>query len=350
MKYKINNDSVKNEAIRKSKSTKRTIVKSQGNIAKDAILGKVVEVSTKLYVVEYLTETKVKRQIDCFVAGSLVSPHPNGTLIASGDDVKFIIYTAYSDEETTAELAETGTIVEVCQRQTKLSRIDPANNNREHVVAANMDTLLIFMSVFDPVLNFRLIDRLLVAAMLGKCSPAICINKIDLAEMDEIDDLFDPYRQMNIPVFFISVENSIGLDALLSFLKNKDTVMVGMSGVGKSTLLNNILGRRVQKVLEVSFSSGKGRHTTSFVKRFELPKGGYLTDTPGVREFALWDLNPDELPLFFQDFNDYFHGCKYLTCTHTHEPACRVKEAVDGGGISSERYQSYLNILGTMEK
>lgn len=344
MNYKNSLDFVKNESIRKTKSVKRTLVKNSAVLPANALSGKVVEVGTKLYVVEYLNESKIRVELNCFVGGSLVSPHKNGSLICCGDNVKFIVY------ESNDENSRAGTILEVEHRDTKLSRIDPANNNREHVVASNMNQLLICMSVFDPILNFRLIDRLLVASMLGNMKPAICINKIELADMESIDSLFDPYREMKIPIYFLSMSEGLGLDKLFENLAGNDTVMVGMSGVGKSTLLNKIFGRKVQKVLEVSESSGKGRHTTSFIRRFELPFGGHLTDTPGVREFGLWDLSEDELGVFFPDFYDFYPNCKFLSCTHTHEPGCKVKEAAENGSISSERYNSYLNILESLKE
>jgi len=340
---KKNDDLLKKEAFRKTKSSKRTFIKDKLIIPETAQFGTVVEVGTKLYVVEYAKSNGEIATIDCFAAGIMLSPHKYSTLICCGDNVRFI------NDENNIDAANYGTILQVVERKSKISRTDPANNNREHVIVANADTLLIFASVFDPQINFRLIDRLLVAAILGKITAAICINKIELANMDLLEEFFEPYNKLNLLIFPISIKENSGLFELKEFLRQKNTVMVGSSGVGKSTLLNHLVGRKVQKVLEIRDSSGKGRHTTSYVKQFELPFGGKITDTPGIREFGLWDLAKDELPLFFCDFNDFFQGCKYLSCTHTHEPHCKVKEAIEKGLISTQRYDSYINLLDTLK-
>lgn len=344
MSYEKNIDFIKKESIRKSKSLQRTLVKDKANNPENALPGKVIEIKPKLYVVAYQNSENETEFIDCFVAGSIVSPHKKGTLIACGDEVKFIISNLTDENEIS------GTIIEVLKRKTKLSRIDPANINREHVISSNIDQVLIFMSVLNPDINFRLIDRMLVAAMLGDLRAAICVNKIDLVDFDDIADIFEPYLEMGIPVFPISTFDETGLEDVYEFISDKDTVLAGMSGVGKSSLLNKIFDREIQKVLEISESSGKGRHTTSFVSRFELPQGGYITDTPGIREFGIWDLNKDELCLFFPDFNKFYLDCKFPSCTHTHEPNCKVKLAVENSMISPERYESYLQILESLEK
>lgn len=344
MSYTKNIDFIKKENIRKSKSLNRTLVKNTGITAENAIIGKVIEIKPKVYTVQYKNSANEINKVDCFLAGAIISPHKSATLVACGDEVKFVL----SESGDSSELS--GAIIEVIKRKSKLSRIDPANKNREHVIASNIDYVLIFSSVLDPSINFRLIDRILVAAMLGDLQPAICINKIDLVEFDDINDIFDIYRNLHIPIFPISIFDGSGLPELFEFLKDKDIVFAGASGVGKSSLLNKIFGREIQKVLEVSESSGKGRHTTSLVSRFELKSGGFITDTPGIREYGLWDIAKDELCLFFPDFNEFFHKCKFPSCTHTHEPDCKVKEAVEKSLISKERYDSYLQIFDSLEK
>ncbi|MDC1067946.1 ribosome small subunit-dependent GTPase A, partial [Candidatus Kapabacteria bacterium] len=132
---------------------------------------------------------------------------------------------------------------------------------------------------------------------------------------------------------------------LRDYLKNKTTIITGPSGVGKSSLVNFILDDHYQEIREVSKKTAKGIHTTSYVQMFNHPDGGQIVDTPGIREFALWDINKDELASYFIDFLDYNDDCKFLPCTHTHEPNCSIKEAVENGEIDLERYQSYLSLL-----
>lgn len=343
MKYDQLHENAKSERIRQSKSRKRTLVRDKSPTEGGTFVGQVVEVGTKLYVVRYSANDQWE-DINCFAAGSLSSPHKFGTLICCGDMVRFSIYES-------ADVAErAGTIHEVVERRSKISRIDPANHNREHVISSNFDQLIIFLSVFDPDLNTRLIDRLLIAAQLGKVEPIIVLNKTDLADMEIIDEIMLPYYELGYKIFNISLRERLGIEDLLLQINGSDNVMVGPSGVGKSSFLNFLMGEQVQQVREISETSGKGKHTTSFIKRFTLPTGGTITDTPGIREFGIWDLSPDELTLFFKDFENYFHDCKYLPCTHTHEPNCHVKLALEQGLISNERYESYLNILESLEK
>ncbi|MCX8055173.1 MAG: ribosome small subunit-dependent GTPase A [Ignavibacteria bacterium] len=339
MKYKQNFDEQKKEYIRKSKTFRKTLLRDAPKNVDNFLQGRVVEVKPKYYVVE---ELHTKTLYSCFAAGRISSPHKFSNLIACGDYVCFTLDDSSSNEQS-------GLIFQVEERKTKLSRRDPANPNREHVISSNNTHLLIFMSIDEPLINLRLIDRILVAAELGKLEPIICINKIDLVEFDEVSDMFDPYRALQIPLFPISVSENFALNELYSFIKGKDTVIVGMSGVGKSSLINNIFGSEVQSIADVSEWSGKGRHTTSIVRRFELPFGGYLTDTPGLREYALWDVSKDEICLLFPDFRQYINDCKFSACTHTHEPGCSVKLAVDKNKISFERYQSYLNIYDSLD-
>ncbi len=338
MRNKQNFDEPKKEYIRKSKTFRKTLIKDVPKNINNFLQGRVIEVKPKYYVVEQL---QTKSLYSCFVAGRISSPHKYSNLIACGDYVNFTIDDNSSNEQS-------GLIFQVEERKTKLSRRDPANPNREQVISSNNSHLLIFMSIDEPIINLRLIDRILVAAELGKLDPIICINKIDLVDFDEIFDMFDTYKALKIPFFPVSVAEELGLDFLYSFIKGKDIVIVGMSGVGKSSLINKIFGYEVQRIADVSEWSGKGRHTTSIVRRFELPFGGYLTDTPGLREFALWDVSKDELCLLFPDFRQYINDCKFAACTHTHEPGCSVKWAVEKNKISFERYQSYLNIYYTL--
>lgn len=334
----------KRSPIRKTKtSTKRTLTKSDGVLPDDAIDGKVISVVGNQISVEcFFNDSLIS--VDCTAAGRVISDN-SGTLVAVGDLVKIIIDEKHSHDDKTF-----GTILKIQTRKTKISRIDPANKNREQIIAANIDKVLIFASAFDPPVNPRLIDRFLISCMLGKVKPIVCINKMDLAEEDVFIEYFEFMKDLNVPVYFISVLENTGIDKLKSELIGFETAVLGPSGAGKSSLLNKLIGDEYQAVKEVSLSTSKGMHTTSFSRRFRIPEAGFVIDTPGIREFGIWDLNQDELTLFFKDFEKFYLDCKFSACTHTHEPGCAVKSAVENGLIQQDRYDSYMSLFASMQK
>lgn len=335
----------KQSPIRKTKSNKRTLTKSSVKMPDNYFRGTVNTIVGKIALVEYVDSNSALQIVECVTGGTLVTKHLSSTLITTGDCVKFIIDRHDSEGGRTQ-----GVVFEIEPRTTKLSRIDPSNSNREHVIAANIDNLIVYMSAFDPEIKPGLIDRLIISAQLGKVNPIICINKMDLADLSQFKDYFDLYEDLGIPIHYISAREQTGTAELLEQIIGKETVVIGQSGAGKSTFLNLAVGEDYQRVAVVSDSSGKGKHTTTFARRFALPQGGHLIDTPGIREFGIWDLHQDELALFFPDFEEYYLDCKFLPCTHTHEPHCAVKAAVDGGKILSERYNSYLSIMDSLDK
>ncbi|MBK7987305.1 MAG: ribosome small subunit-dependent GTPase A [Ignavibacteria bacterium] len=274
--------------------------------------------------------------IECKAAGIIISEHQDASLIAVGDKVGI--------ELQNNETSYTGTIVRVAQRYTRLSRVIAAKHKTEQVVVSNIDQLIIVMAAAEPFFNVRLIDRYLIAADKGDLEPIICINKVDLMPLDFIKEQLSVYTTLGIQIVLTSVKQKVGLSELDEILCNKSSVLSGPSGVGKSSLTNALLGENAQNTRNVSETSSKGMHTTSFVKMFALKNDGYLVDTPGLREFAIWDLSLDELPFYFTEFENFRHNCKFNTCTHIHEPDCAVIEAVHEGLIHPERYQSYCNI------
>ena len=188
-----------------------------------------------------------------------------------------------------------------------------------------------------------------MSAELGGLKSAICFNKSDLAEdLDQINADFETYQNLGHKIFFVSAVND-DLEELKEFLKNKITVFAGPSGVGKSTIINKLVGHEAQAVQEISERTNKGQHTTSSVKMFELSDNINIIDTPGVREFATSGLEKDELSLYFHEFDEYFPNCKFPGCSHIHEPGCAVIAAVENEEINYERYESYVNIYMTME-
>lgn len=281
---------------------------------------------------------------ECQIAGILQTRYKESSLVAVGDKVKIDLLDEYSNH---SELQK-GIILAIGKRKTKLSRISPKNKHQEHVISANSDAMLIYMAAENPRYNKRLIDRYIVAARAGDIEPVICINKIDLGQPQDIYDDLIYYEDFGLKVFLISLFEKINTAELKEFLSTHNTVIAGPSGSGKSSLINYIFDEEKQAIGEVSLKTAKGLHTTSFVRMFEYGEGRVI-DTPGIREFALWDISKEELPSYFDDFLEFQDLCKFIPCTHTHEPNCAIKTAVEDGYIDVDRYDSYLNLLETLE-
>lgn len=257
-------------------------------------------------------------------------------------------------DRVTIRLSEDGTglITEIHERRNKLSRRAAGHRaGREHVLVANVDLAWGVQAVRLPRLNPGFIDRFLVMAEVYEIPAALIINKIDLMrpkDRTEIDALRGLYEQLGYPVLLTSATEGTGLDPLREQLHDKINVITGPSGVGKSTLLNAIEPGLELETAGVSEKTRKGTHTTTYAALHALSEGGYVVDTPGIREFGILDLEPDELAFFFVEFLPYMNECRFDDCTHDHEPGCAVKAAVASGDISERRYESYLNILHSL--
>ena len=240
-------------------------------------------------------------------------------------------------------------IVEVLPRRTVLSRPDPHDPNQERLIAANLDLVVHVASVKSPPLRARLIDRFLIAAMRGGAAAAICVNKIDLLGADEQDELepLRAYREMGVPVVVCSTHTRDGLDALRDLMRGKTCALVGHSGVGKSSILN-ALDERLHLATGELHKRGTGRHTTTASTLHDLGDDTYVIDTPGIREFGLWDIRPEELRAYFPEFAGAAELCRFNDCTHLHEPACEVKERVARGEIHPARYDAYVRLANDL--
>lgn len=235
-------------------------------------------------------------------------------------------------------------IEDVLPRRTVLSRADPHNPRLERVIAANVDVVVNVVSLKTPPLRPGLIDRYLIAIGKSGAEPLLCVNKIDLLVSPQELDALRPYQDVGIPVILCSAATGAGLESLSAALAGRLCVFAGHSGVGKSSLLN-ALDPRLQITTGVVIE--KGRHTTTSSALYHLPNGAKIIDTPGIREFGLWDITRDDLRRYYREFDA--HQCAFSDCTHTHEPDCAVKQAVTSGAISESRYQSYARILASLD-
>lgn len=220
-----------------------------------------------------------------------------------------------------------------------------ASKGKQHVIVANVDQLLIVGSAAEPALKPHLIDRFLISAEQGHLKPLICINKIDLVDAAELQPLIGVFSQMGYTVVPTSATTGTGVDRLRRLLAGKETVVAGQSGVGKSSLLNTLEPELGLRVGHVSEESQKGRHTTTTARLWPMTGGGWLVDTPGIRQFALWDVVPEEVAGYFRDLRPFVNGCRFPNCTHQHEDDCAVKDAVADDLLDARRYESYLHLL-----
>jgi len=233
----------------------------------------------------------------------------------------------------------------VLARKTFLSRPDPGIQARERVIVANVDVIVVVVSVVAPPLHPRLVDRYLVAIQRGGARPLVCVNKIDLLQDRAELQALDPYLRMGIAVLECSAQSGHGVEDLRSALLGRTSAFVGHSGVGKSALLNSLRPDLNLKVGSVSEGYGRGTHTTTAGTMHAIAPETRVIDTPGIRSFGLFKLETDGIALYFQDVQALAAACRYRDCSHTHEPDCAVKQAVQEGNIDRDRYETYVRIM-----
>ena len=299
--------------------------------------GRVLSVSGVLAIVENADG----RVFACAVSRVLRTIAIEGrSNVTAGDRVQFRL----------AEGAVSGSNIR--EPQGMIERVEPrrgvltrAYRGREQVVAANVDQILIVASLAEPRLKPNLVDRYIVAAEKGGIRSVICLNKADLVELADFQPYIGLYSQLGYDVIATSARTGLGIDRLRATLCGKETVLAGQSGVGKSSLLNAFDPGLNLRVAEVSQSTLHGRHTTTTAQLFKLARGGWVVDTPGIRQFELWDVISEELEGYFVEFRPYVPHCRFPNCTHTHEHSCAVKAATERLEINSGRYERYLNLF-----
>ncbi|HEX6288098.1 MAG TPA: ribosome small subunit-dependent GTPase A [Herpetosiphonaceae bacterium] len=242
-----------------------------------------------------------------------------------------------------------GAIEEVLPRQSKLARraAGPKGIWKEDVLVANLDQLVAVFAVAQPEPHLRMLDRYVINAELNDLDVVIVANKCDLRSRDDVAALFAPYQAIGYTVLFTSARQGVGVDELRARLTGKISALSGPSGVGKSSLLNAVqpgLALRTGAVSSAGANLNKGRHTTVAPELIPLVGGGYVADTPGIRELGLWQVPPSELDWGFREFRPYIEECYFQPCSHLHEPDCAVREAMNQGAIDEMRYDSYVRL------
>jgi ribosome biogenesis GTPase / thiamine phosphate phosphatase len=264
--------------------------------------------------------------------------------VAVGDTVLFDV-----DDQNLS----TGIITEIKDRHNYIVRVSPHNPNQKHIIAANIDLALLVVSVVEPRTSTGFIDRFLITAEAYHIPAIIVVNKTDLLKKKQEEVLQTwqwIYSNAGYEVYPVVAREPATLTALEQRIQSKTTLFSGHSGVGKSTLINHFMPGINIKTKVVSGWSGKGQHTTTFAEMFDLPGGGRIIDTPGVKEFGLIDFEREELSQYFPEMRAVMKNCKFNNCLHINEPDCAVKQAVIDRKISEDRYVSYVSILESIEK
>lgn len=298
------------------------------------MIGKVLKATRATY--EVILENQV---IQCTIRGKLIVDDETYAAVKVGDNVVISLVTERE-----------GVIEKILPRTSKLTRTIASRQYKEHIIAVNIDQLLIILSTKNPRFKSGLMDRYLVIAEKNQLHPLICINKIDLSNAEKFAPYLDYYQgKLGMPVFFTSAITGEGVTLLEKSLQNSVTALVGHSGVGKSSLIKAIQPGLNIKIAAVSERTRKGQHTTTHVQLFPLLNNSFVIDTPGIRELGFWGIYKKDLANYFIEYRQYAHECQFGDCTHIHEPGCAVKSAVSRGEILEERYNNYINIFESLK-
>lgn len=283
--------------------------------------------------------TEAGETLDASMRGRLKKVEDASLKLTVGDEV---MLEPGSDGDTWA-------IAKILPRRSQLARRMPGGGHGERIVAANVDQVIVVFAAAKPDPHVRMLDRFLVIAEGNSLDARIVINKVDLVDESEIRDRFRVYVESGYPTHFTSVKKQVGLEELHAALAGRTSVLSGPSGVGKSSLLNNMYPGLNLRVGEISESVNKGRHTTVGALAHPLPDAGYVVDTPGLREVGMWGMPSEDLDHCFPEFRSALDQCRFGDCTHRAEPDCAVRGAVTSGAVSAERYESYVKLREELE-
>ena len=281
--------------------------------------------------------------VDCKIKGNfrlkgIRSTNP----VAVGDRVEII-----RNQEGTAF------ITSICDRKNYIIRKSSNLSKQSHIIAANVDQAFLIVTVDYPQTSTTFIDRFLASAEAYNVPVTIIFNKVDLFKGDEeryLDMMVNLYETVGYTCLKVSAETEEGLQQLLPLLKGKITLFSGNSGVGKSTLLNKIVPGAELRTAEISDAHNTGMHTTTFSEMLSIGDGGWVIDTPGIKGFGTFNMEPEEICGYFKEIFRFSKGCRFSNCTHTHEPGCAVRQAVEDHYIAESRYASYLSMLDDKEE
>jgi ribosome biogenesis GTPase / thiamine phosphate phosphatase len=287
----------------------------------------------------YIVMDEKGRRYECRLRGKFkISGIQSTNPLAVGDYVEF--------QQDPGQ--ETATITGIDERRNYIIRKATNLSRRTHIIAANLDQAMVIATLAEPRTSAGFIDRFLVTCEAYSIPAVIVFNKSDLYDqqsLEYLDLLLGMYHDVGYKVLIVSATQKQNLEAFEEILLHKTTLLAGHSGVGKSTLINAIEPTLDLKVQTISKAHLKGRHTTTFAEMYQLPKGGFIIDTPGIKEFGLVDFEPWELSHYFPEMRALFNKCRFDNCTHNNEPGCQVKKGVENGMISILRYNNYLNML-----
>jgi len=292
----------------------------------------------------YSVITKDGTLVDCRIKGKF-RLYENGQTnpVAVGDHVVIAF------EET----SDSAIIQDILPRENYISRQSPRHKYTRHIIASNIDQAFLIATVAHPRTSSGFIDRFLVTAEAYHINTHLVFNKQDIfSEREKIkqEKLTSIYENIGYPVHLVSVQTGLNMEALIDTMKNQTSLLCGHSGVGKSTFINAIHPDLDLKTSIVSKSTQKGMHATTYAEMFALPFGGFIVDTPGIKEFGILDLEPAEVSHYYPEMVGLEGDCKFNNCLHQNEPNCAVKEAVDQGTIHPERYKNYINIVDDCKK